>query len=498
MKNYIEKLDKVKILLVDDHPENLLALQAVLFQPDYHLVSANSGEEALRCVLEEDFAVILLDVQMPGLDGFETARLIKVREKSKDIPILFVTAISQAPKHVLDGYAVGAIDYIFKPFQPEILKRKVEGFVQIYRQSRQIIQQQQLLLEQAKEIERERQIQLYHSEKRFSKIFQSSPSLIAIRSTVDWHYIDVNESWLHFTGYAYEEVIGKTENLCSFTVDNQDEIPINYEKYVNQAVRNVQVTYMAKSGERRHGLLSTETIDIQDEKCLVLSITDITERVNLLKEMARLDRLNLVGEMAAGIAHEIRNPMTTVRGFLQVLKTHPTADYIDLMLEELDRANSIITEFLSLAKNKLADRNWQFLNPIIQSLTPLIEAEAVLGGKTIELKLNECPLLLLDEKEIRQLILNLSLNGLEAMTTGGALSIHTFCLEEEVVLEVQDQGSGINEELLDKLGTPFLTTKEKGTGLGLAVCYSVVARHGAQMKVKTSSSGTTFSIHFKK
>jgi two-component system, sporulation sensor kinase E len=540
MKNYIEKSDsqpytqsnfhtdygapdnqkqqKVKILLVDDRPENLLALEAVLSHPDNHLVFAHSGEEALKCVLEDDFAVILLDVQMPGLDGFETAKLIKAREKSKDVPILFVTAISQAPKHVLNGYAVGAIDYIFKPFQPEILKRKVEGFVQIYRQNRQIVVQQQLLLKQSREIEKEREVQnkrleglvaertseletansqLYLSEKRFRKIFQSSPSLIAIRSTLDWRYIDVNESWLNFTEYAYEEVIGRVENFCSFTVDQTSEAHIDYRKYVDKAVQNVKVTYATKLGETRHGLLSTETIDLQGEKCMIISITDITERANLLKEMARLDRLNLVGEMAAGIAHEIRNPMTTVRGFLQILKTHPTSDYIDLMLEELDRANSIISEFLSLAKSKLVDRKMQLLNPIINALAPLIEAEAVLSGKTIKLKLDECPLLFLDEKEIRQLILNLSLNGLEAMETSGCLCIRTYSREQEVVMEIQDQGSGIDEQLLDKLGTPFLTTKEKGTGLGLAVCYSVATRHGAQIKVKTGSSGTTFSVHFK-
>ena len=136
-KGSIEKLNntppqKVNILMVDDHPENLLAIEAVLTSPNYNLISANSGNEALKCMLQHDFAVILLDVQMPGLNGFDTAKLIKAREKTKNIPIIFITAISQDMEHVHQGYSVGAIDYIFKPFHPETLKKKIEQFVKIH------------------------------------------------------------------------------------------------------------------------------------------------------------------------------------------------------------------------------------------------------------------------------------------------------------------------------------------------------------------------------
>src|SRR4051812_31364800 len=129
---YSAASEKVNILMVDDHPENLLALEAVLSSPNYHLVSANTGQEALKCLLKQEFAIILLDVQMPGLNGFETAKLIRAREKTKHTPIIFITAISQDSENVLRGYSVGAIDYIFKPFQPEALKQKIEKFVEIH------------------------------------------------------------------------------------------------------------------------------------------------------------------------------------------------------------------------------------------------------------------------------------------------------------------------------------------------------------------------------
>ena len=104
----------------------------MLSSPNYNLVSANSGKEALKCLLKQEFAVILLDVQMPGLNGFETAKLIRAREKTKHTPIIFITAISQDYEHVQRGYSVGAIDYIFKPFHPETLKQKIEKFVEIH------------------------------------------------------------------------------------------------------------------------------------------------------------------------------------------------------------------------------------------------------------------------------------------------------------------------------------------------------------------------------
>ncbi|MHB1653201.1 MAG: ATP-binding protein [Desulfitobacteriaceae bacterium] len=230
-------------------------------------------------------------------------------------------------------------------------------------------------------------------------------------------------------------------------------------------------------------------------------ITDITERKRYEKELARLDRLTLVGEMAAGIGHEVRNPMTTVRGFLQLYREKDSfiqyKESFDLMIDELDRANSIISEFLSLAKNKVVNFKLQDLNTILTNLSPLIQADAMVFDKSINLQLDEISKLLLDEKEIRQLILNLVRNGLEAMSSGGNLAIRTYMDGQAVVLSVQDQGKGIEPDILDKMGTPFFTTKDNGTGLGLAVCYGIAARHNAVINIKTSPKGTTLLVMFK-
>src|ERR687889_715729 len=126
------------VLLVDDREENLLALEAVLEPLGCRLVAARSGEEALKALLQEEFAVILLDVQMPGLDGFQTAELIRGRERTRTVPIIFVTAISKEPHHVFRGYGTGAVDYLFKPYDAVVLRSKVEVFVELYERGRAI------------------------------------------------------------------------------------------------------------------------------------------------------------------------------------------------------------------------------------------------------------------------------------------------------------------------------------------------------------------------
>ncbi|MFC0470609.1 response regulator [Halalkalibacter kiskunsagensis] len=510
--------DKVNILMVDDRPENLMALEAVLNGKNYHLVAATSGEEALKFVLQYEFAVILLDVQMPGLNGFETAEIIKKRQNSSHIPIIFITALSKANEHVSVGYLTGAIDYIFKPFNPIILKSKVEAFVQIYNKQNEIKEQNMLLEKQAYELqERYNNLEniieektkelvqanqaLQVSQERFRKIFQLSPNLMAIRSLLDKRYVAVNESWIQFTGYQFDELQDQSEDVLKITsTSNRTLLDENDPKDVCEANYNEEITYITKKGVSREGLLSTETAVIDGEPCIISTITDVTDLVKLEKEVSRLDRLNLVGEMAAGIAHEIRNPMTTVLGFLQLAKSQQHVpqpeEYINLMIDELHRANGIITEFLTLAKDKANNRREEDLNSIIKTLHPLLRAEALMNNKVIQLQLSECPLLLLDEKEIRQLILNIGLNGLEAMNPGGTLVIKTYTIEEKVMLEINDNGPGIENEILENMGTPFFTTKDQGTGLGLAICYSIIARHSAKIEIKTGSEGTSFIISF--
>jgi CheY-like chemotaxis protein len=173
--------DRVNILLVDDRAENLLALEAILEPLGERLIRAHSGDAALKCLLTEEFAVILLDVQMPGLNGFETAELIKSRERTRYVPIIFLTAISKDEAYVFRGYSVGAVDYMSKPFQPDVLRSKVAVFVDVYRKQHQLKRQEQMLHEAAlREIELEHRSLLLAQEARTTQIVSTAMDAIIV------------------------------------------------------------------------------------------------------------------------------------------------------------------------------------------------------------------------------------------------------------------------------------------------------------------------------
>ena len=165
------------------------------------------------------------------------------------------------------------------------------------------------------------------------------------------------------------------------------------------------------------------------------------------------------------------------------------------MISELDRANEILNHFLSLTRDKKVFLEKKSLNDLITKLLPLINANSKFN-QYLNTELGKIPELLLDENEISQVILNLTKNGFEAMTAGGCLTLKTYLNEKNVVLEIQDEGDGIAPEILDKIGTPFFTTKETGTGLGLAVSYSIIKKHNAKIEIQSRPKGTRFCIIF--
>lgn len=232
----------------------------------------------------------------------------------------------------------------------------------------------------------------------------------------------------------------------------------------------------------------------------ILICRDVTDLKELQQQIALFERLNLIGEMAVSIGHEIRNPMTTVRGFLQLFHRKsifsPYKESLNLMISEIDHANMIITEFISLSKNKALALEKQSLNEIIIALSPLIQADAMLTNKQLIMDLTSIPDLLLDSKEIRQLILNIARNGLEAMEPNSDLFIRTYMEQDKIFLTIEDTGMGIPLENLEKIATPFFSTKESKPGLGLAISYSIAARHHAEINFVTSQSGTTFYLKF--
>ncbi|MGE5380911.1 MAG: PAS domain S-box protein [Methylocystaceae bacterium] len=341
---------------------------------------------------------------------------------------------------------------------------------------------------------------LAESEARFHSAFQFSPTMMIIVRADNGQIINANNAWLSTMEYTLEEIIGKNVADLSYWVDKDRYHIVKYIEE-NGQLGNTELRIRTKTGKILNTLSSAVQTTVNNEQCVLNYSVDITEDKRIHNELARLDRLNLVGQMAASLGHEVRNPMTTVRGFLQMLQSQENnrenQEYYDLMIEEIDHGNRIISEFLALASNKNVDLLPSNLNMILEQVYPLLRAEALLQEKWVNYNLAVIPDLLLDEKEIRQLVINLANNGLEAMAPGGYLEISTCLSAGQVVLGITDQGHGIDPDLAEKLGTPFITTKDNGVGLGLAICYSIAQRHGASIEFDSHPWGTTFWVKFK-
>lgn len=315
----------------------------------------------------------------------------------------------------------------------------------------------------------------------------------------------ISPSVLTITGYKPEEYYD--DNHLIFSVIHPEDHS-QLDRLISNLSNQNDLPSTLRLVRKDKSVVWTEQkcVPIYDENSNLVAIEgiirDITMRKKLEQMSSLFDRMNMVGSMAATVAHEIRNPLTTVRGYLQVLakkeKYQADKEKFNLMIEEIDRANAIIREYLSLSRSreKLINLKKCSLNHIIESLFPLIQANANSSKVYAKLDLADIPELFLDENEIRQLLLNLVRNGIEAMPAGGNLIVRT-CLEgDKVVLAISDQGSGIPADILDALGTPFITTKDTGTGLGLPICYQIVRRHNASIRIDTGDEGTTFFIYF--
>ncbi|AET66413.1 PAS domain S-box [Desulfosporosinus orientis DSM 765] len=326
---------------------------------------------------------------------------------------------------------------------------------------------------------------------RLYSLFNSFPGLI---------YVQEENHKIRFANEAFQAKFGACLEQACYEVIAGKSLPCT-DCMSSHVLRSLTPVWKEMVFDNRiYEVYSQPFIDANGSRLIFKVLLDITDRRSADQEMARFERLNIVGEMAAGIAHEVRNPLTTVRGFLQLLQSKKETidyhDYYQLMRDELDRALSILTDFLGLAK----DGSYQFelinITKTVTALAPLLTADAINQDKKIVFELREVPNSIGSENELRQLILNLTRNGLEAMPKNTTLTIQTYQWDNDIVLRVCDQGGGVDPAVLDKLGTPFLTTKEQGTGLGIATCKRIAERHKAVLDFKSKETGTVVTVKF--
>ncbi|MGC7872740.1 ATP-binding protein [Desulfosporosinus sp. SYSU MS00001] len=346
--------------------------------------------------------------------------------------------------------------------------------------------------------QRKREEAIKEDRQRMFDLFNSLPGIvIVVGETYEVHF--VNRNYLLEFGerngkFCYNML--KRNRPC-------ENCRIKEAFFTGQPIKDEEIFYNSKIYEVK----IQPFMDVNGTRLVIKTLYDITERkkaeqelTRLHLEMVNLERFNLVGQMAAGITHEIRNPITTVRGFLQLLGSKPEfqlqGDTFMLMINELDRANKIISDFLSLSRHSPKEQDHLNINEILRHLYPLLEADSLSQDKQIKFLPGETPKILLNPDEISQLVLNLCRNGLEAMQAGGTLCMSTYVENSQVVLCIEDEGGGIPIEYLNDIGTPFFTTKENGTGLGLSTCYDIANRHNATINFKSNPRGTVFFVCF--
>ncbi len=238
--------------------------------------------------------------------------------------------------------------------------------------------------------------------------------------------------------------------------------------------------------------------DNGDIEHFIVVIRDITEQKKAENHLRKWERLSVAGELAAGVAHEIRNPLTSIKGFFQLLhKDGIAAEYYDSMLKDFNQVESIINELLALAKPEASIYKPTDLKTILAKVITLLESEAHLKNIIIESKIAKDPLFMIcDEKQMKQVFLNMIINAIESMTNGGELKVSMEKKDEETIsVLIIDQGCGMNEDRVKKLGEPFYSNKEKGTGLGLMSSYKIIHEHKGEIFIESKlNSGTIVEV----
>ncbi|MCY8505332.1 PAS domain-containing protein [Bacillus atrophaeus] len=396
------------------------------------------------------------------------------------------------------GMEVGMIEQTWKRLDGTPVHLEVKAAPTIYKNQRA-----ELLLLIDISSRKKFQTILQKSRERYQLLIQNSIDTIAVIHNGKWVFM--NESGISlFEAATYEDLIGKNIYDHLHPCDHEDV----KKRIQNIAEHKTDSEVMKQSWFTfQNRLIYTEMVCIPTtffgETAVQVILRDISERKQTEELMLKSEKLSIAGQLAAGIAHEIRNPLTAIKGFLQLMK--PTMEgnehYFDIVFSELSRIELILSELLMLAKpQQHAFKEHLNLKKLISEVTALLETQANLNGIFIKTAFQRDSIFINgDQNQLKQVFINLIKNAVESMPDGGTVEIDTTEDEHSVHVTIKDEGEGIPEKVLKRIGEPFLTTKEKGTGLGLMVTFNIIKNHQGTIQVDSKpEKGTAFKISFPK
>ncbi|PWI56827.1 two-component system sensor histidine kinase NtrB [Sulfoacidibacillus thermotolerans] len=345
---------------------------------------------------------------------------------------------------------------------------------------------------------------LYQQEDLIHQVIKHAPlAIISISHTGAIEII--NDTFLAITGFSEGDVLGKPilKIVSRLEISRQSIQDVIQKIHSGANIRSLEISFIhtiTREPKVVECSIVANALTTQNTTGIIVFAEDLTTRKQWEAFTAKIDRLNLIAELAASTAHEIRNPLTTVRGFLQLQRRRNQdlngKDHYHIMIEEIDRVDDLISEYLTLARNSVqSGREPVEIRSVIEDLLPLITAEANMKGVIMLVPDLPSGFCLANKSELKQVFLNLGKNALDAMPNGGTLSIFGKIEQNFYILIISDTGIGISQAHLQKIFDPFFTTKSTGSGLGLAISKKIIEAHHGLIQVESEiNRGTRFSI----
>lgn len=493
-----------QILLVDDNPINLQILYKTLQGSGYRLLIAKSGESALEIAERVRPSLVLLDIMMPGMDGFEVCYRLKQNPHTADVAVIFLSALDDSVAKVR-GFATGGVDYIAKPFQADEVVARVRTHVKIHRLEQQLARRNSELEEENQQI-----------------LNAVDEGIVGLDR--DGRITVFNPAATTISGWSASDVIGERIHALGFfqgdrnNPEQESQSPAYRAYRLGQTVQGDQEWVVRRDGRQ---LPLALTCSPRKEGGAVLVFRDVSEWLeseealrhsreeleSQRQHLAHIERLSTSGEMAAGIAHEVNQPLTAVVNYArvgkrmlarEVLDRQALTELMDKLERQVVRAADVIQRLRSYIKKPKIGRQRVDIDRLIQEVIALAEVDSRMSDVAIHFEYGSAlPQVMVDAVQIQQVALNLIRNAMEAIShtpnRHQGVVVKTGMEEGLVCFSVTDRGPGLDPEIAANLFQPFFTTKVGGMGVGLSICQSIVQAHGGDIGYrKNEEGGATF------